>query len=49
MKPSRFMDREGGENYGRRREGHVDFRDEMTRVEDGKGGMVWASNRKVQS
>ncbi|CAN0385886.1 unnamed protein product [Ectocarpus fasciculatus] len=29
-------------------DGYIDFRDEMKRVADGRGGMVWVRNENVQ-
>ncbi|CAN0241331.1 unnamed protein product [Ectocarpus sp. 12 AP-2014] len=29
-------------------DGYIDFRDEMKRVTDGRGGMVWVRNENVQ-
>ncbi|CAM9785732.1 unnamed protein product [Ectocarpus sp. 13 AM-2016] len=46
----KFMEKE---ELNRRRtvrgdDGYIDFRDEMTRVTDGKGGMEWVRNKNIQ-
>lgn len=44
-----FMDEERRNKDARAGDGYVDFTNEMERVADGKGGMVWVSNGNVQS
>ncbi|CAM9212614.1 unnamed protein product [Ectocarpus sp. 8 AP-2014] len=46
----KFMDKEQIERVKNARdgEGYIDFRDEMKRVTDGRGGMVWVRNDNVQ-
>ncbi|CAM9835410.1 unnamed protein product [Ectocarpus sp. 6 AP-2014] len=47
----KFMDKE---ELSRRKtasgdDGYIDFRDEMTRVTDGRGGMEWVRNKNIQT
>lgn len=46
----KFMDKEelSRRKDARDDDGYVDFRDEMKRVPDGKGGTVWVRNRNLQ-
>ncbi|CAM9834458.1 unnamed protein product [Ectocarpus sp. 4 AP-2014] len=46
----KFMDKEQIERVKNARDGdgYIDFRDQMKRVSDGKGGMVWVRNENVQ-
>ncbi|CAM9429439.1 unnamed protein product [Ectocarpus sp. 12 AP-2014] len=46
----KFMDKEhvDGVKNARDGDGYIDFRDEMKRVTDGRGGMVWVRNDNVQ-
>ncbi|CAM9860687.1 unnamed protein product [Ectocarpus sp. 12 AP-2014] len=46
----KFMDKEQIERVKNARDGdcYIDFRDEMKRVPDGRGGMVWVRNENVQ-
>ncbi|CAN0222086.1 unnamed protein product, partial [Ectocarpus fasciculatus] len=45
-----FMDKEQIDRVKNARDGdgYIDFRDEMKRVTDGRGGMVWVRNENVQ-
>ncbi|CAN0352106.1 unnamed protein product [Ectocarpus sp. 6 AP-2014] len=46
----RFIDKEQVDRVENARDGdgYIDFRDEMKRVNDGRGGMVWVRNENVQ-
>ncbi|CAB1115805.1 unnamed protein product [Ectocarpus sp. CCAP 1310/34] len=46
----KFMDKEelSRRKTARGDDGYIDFRDEMTRVTDGKGGMEWVRNKNIQ-
>ncbi|CAN0045295.1 unnamed protein product, partial [Ectocarpus sp. 4 AP-2014] len=46
----KFMDKEQVDRVKNARDGdgYIDFRDEMKRVTDGTGGMVWVRNENVQ-
>ncbi|CAB1106422.1 unnamed protein product [Ectocarpus sp. CCAP 1310/34] len=46
----KFMDKEQVDRVKNARDGdgYIDFRDEMKRVTDGRGGMVWVRNDNVQ-
>ncbi|CBJ27067.1 LRR-GTPase of the ROCO family, putative pseudogene [Ectocarpus siliculosus] len=45
----KFMDKEGLERrkVAKDSDGYIDFRDEMKRVTDGRGGVVWVRNENV--
>ncbi|CAM9550693.1 unnamed protein product [Ectocarpus sp. 12 AP-2014] len=46
----KFMDKQQNkrDKNARDGDGYIDFRDEMKRVTDGRGGMVWVRNENVQ-
>ncbi|CAM9749420.1 unnamed protein product [Ectocarpus sp. 4 AP-2014] len=46
----KFMDKEELSRHKTARgdDGYIDFRDEMTRVNDGRGGMEWVRNKNIQ-